>query len=666
VSQIGRTGTHDEFGFCVRLAFQVFDQSLGDCGSVESANPDHGSPDVSHKDSVNRMADLHLRYIRAAQVCGLLVAAAGAAALAGWGMGQPVLVNIRANYIPMAPNTALAFIVLGLGLIVAGARGRGGGFAVLGAAIVGIIALLRLMEYSIGVETAVDQWFFQVRQGRVGQAPVGKMSFSTAVAFIAASFAVLALRWQSRRPVLGHGVGACGFVTGMTGLVFSLGYLFSPDSPLLYGSQSIPMALNTSLCFVCLGIGLASVAGPSSFPLSRLSGPSIRARLLRIFLPLVVGTVGVVAWLTHLVTTFAGSSSAAISSAALAAGAIVLFGVICERIAGRVGAQIEKAESDLQLANDRLEATVAERTRALSRTNFELVEALRDSRLAHESLQETHRELKQAQSRMLQQARMASLGQTAAGVAHEINNPLAFVTNNLVLLKREFAGLHDLLRLYQQAEQTLAEYQRELYTRISNLAEEVDLPYVLENLDSLVDRSRGGLLRIQKIVADLRDFAHLEEAEFQDADLNAGISTTVRLMQNVANERQVSLEMNLAQIPRIICFPAKMNLVIQSLLSNAIDACPTGGRVAVETCGTADAIEIQVSDNGHGIPAAIQDRIFDPFFTTKPVGKGTGLGLAISFGIVKDHGGLIEFDSVPGQGTRFTIRLPNPARPRCE
>ncbi len=129
---------------------------------------------------------------------------------------------------------------------------------------------------------------------------------------------------------------------------------------------------------------------------------------------------------------------------------------------------------------------------------------------------------------------MASLGQTAAGVAHEINNPLSFVTNNISLLKREVTGLHDVVVLYQQAEQTLAQFQQDLHSKISELADELDLPYVLENLDGLLERSQRGLLRIQKIVADLRDFAHLEEAEFKEADLNAGISTTVRLMQTLA------------------------------------------------------------------------------------------------------------------------------------
>ena len=483
----------------------------------------------------------------------------------------------------MAPNTALAFVVLGLGLVlVVIAWWAGRGIAGVGAVLVAAVGVLRLIEYGGGGGLDVDAWFFRVR-GELGQVPIGKMSLATAVAMIAASAAVLALAWPGRQRSLRRVPGTCGLVTGMIGLVFCLGYLFSPNAPLLYGTQSIPMALNTALCFFGLGVGLTAAAGPGAFPLSRLSGPSIRARLLRIFLPLVVGTVGVVAWLTHLVTTTAGSSSAALSSAALSAAAILIFAVICARIADHVGGRIERAEADLQEANDRLEAKVLDRTHELSRSNTELGRALNESQVAHESLQRAHLDLKQAQSRMMQQARMASLGQTAAGVAHEINNPLCFVTNNLALLKREVTGLHDLLLLYQQAEHTLVQYQHDLHGRISDLAEAVDLPYVLENLDGLMERSQRGLLRIQKIVADLRDFAHLEEADFKEADLNDGINTTVRLMQPIAAVRQVSLETCLAPIPMTSCFPAKINLVVQSLISNAIDACQEGGKVLVES-----------------------------------------------------------------------------------
>jgi two-component system NtrC family sensor kinase len=596
---------------------------------------------------------------RPAQVCGGMVAILGAAALVGWAIDHPVLLGVRADYIPMAPNTALAFVVLGLGLAGAVGDRRGGrGLAGPAAALVALIGILRLCEYSTGVDLAVDRWFFHVRAGTFGLVPLGRMSMATAVAFVAASIAVLSLTLPARWRPAADLTGGCGLITGVIGLVFALCYLFSPNAPLLYGTASIPMALNTALCLVTLGIGLAAAAGPAAFPLLRLCGPSIRARLLRSFLPLVVATVAVVAWLTHVVSSSAGASTAAIASAAMATLAILAFAAICERIAGRIGQQLEQAEAALQCAHDLLEVKVDERTRDLSRANAELAQALRDSCAAHDSLQVAHRGLKQAQSRMLQQAKMASLGQTAAGVAHEINNPLSFVTNNLLVLKREVGSLHDILCLYQQSEGTLALYQRELYTRISDLAEQVDMPFVLANLDTLLDRSRAGLQRIQKIVEDLRDFAHLDEAEFKEADLNEGVVATVNLMRTLADRRQVALETDLGPSPRVTCFPAKINLVTQSLVSNAIDASPPGGRVVVSTRAVGDGVAIEVTDTGCGIDPAIRERIFDPFFTTKPIGKGTGLGLSMSYGIVKDHGGLIDVESAPGRGTRFTVYLP--------
>jgi two-component system NtrC family sensor kinase len=604
-------------------------------------------------------------YPRATRSCGLAVLGVGAAALVGWAAKQPVLLGLRSSYIPMAPNTALAFVVMGLGLMaVAGGGRRARGLASAGAVLVALIGALRLIELATGLDIAVDRWFYRAPAARFGLAEVGKMSPYTAAAFVAAGTGLAALAGPFRRERAGNLAGPCGLIAGLTGLVFGLGYLFSPNAPLLYGTQSIPMALNTSLCFVGLGAGLVAAAGPRAFPLRRLAGPSVRARLLRVFLPLVVGTVGVVAWLTHVVTGSAGASSAAISSAALAVAAIFLFALICERIARRVGEQLERAESELRQAHDELEVKVEERTADLSRANAELGRSLRETRAAHEALQIAHRELKEAQSRMIQQAKMASLGQTAAGVAHEINNPLAFVTNNLAVLKREVTGLHDLLSLYQQAEQTLAEYEHVLHAKIVELAEEVDLPFVLTNLDGLLERSRGGLRRIQKIVEGLRAFAHLEEADFQEADLNAGVRSTVDLMRTLADGRQVVLETDLAEIPHLTCYPAELNMVLQSLISNAIDASPPGGRVVVSTRPVGPGIEVEVADTGSGIPVEIRDKVFDPFFTTKPIGKGTGLGLSISYGIVKDHGGTIDFESTPGRGTRFTVRLPSNGAPR--
>ena len=253
--------------------------------------------------------------------------------------------------------------------------------------------------------------------------------------------------------------------------------------------------------------------------------------------------------------------------------------------------------------------------------------------------------------------------------------PLAYVTNNLAVLRRDVGGLHDLLLLYQQGEAALFPDHGDLLGRIKELAEAVDLPYVLANLDGLLTRSREGLRRIHKIVSDLRDFAHLDDADAQEADLNAGIAATASLMRGVAQARRVALDTDLAAMPTLACHPAKINLVVQSLLSNAIDACAPGGRVVVSSRLSDGAIEIEVLDDGEGIAPELLDRVFDPFFTTKPIGKGTGLGLSMSFGVIRDHGGTIVAESSPGAGapSPFACRLgppslrrwpPNASRPR--
>jgi signal transduction histidine kinase len=229
-------------------------------------------------------------------------------------------------------------------------------------------------------------------------------------------------------------------------------------------------------------------------------------------------------------------------------------------------------------------------------------------------------------------------------------------------LKREVSGLHDILRLYQQAENTLAEYRHELHERIQEMSEEVDLPYVLANLGSLLDRSRDGLKRIQRIIQDLRDFARLDEAEYKEVDLNAGIRSTVNILRGLAAKHHVTLETDLAPIPRLVCYPVKINMVVQNLVLNAIDACDHGSQVVVRTRTCDDEIEVEVCDNGSGIDPAIRHKVFDPFFTTKPIGMGTGLGLSMSYGVIRDHGGTIDFTSSIGEGTRFFFRLPSSAQ----
>src|SRR5690606_12025237 len=189
-------------------------------------------------------------------------------------------------------------------------------------------------------------------------------------------------------------------------------------------------------------------------------------------------------------------------------------------------------------------------------------------------------------------------------------------------------------------------------------AQEIDLDYTLGNYHQVMERSREGLKRIQQIVRDLRDFARLDAADLTDADLNAGIQSTLNIVRGQGRKRHVEFRTDLQPLPPVPCYPAKINQVILNLLTNAIDASPEGSVVTLASRPGDDHVEIEVSDQGEGMPPEVRQRIFDPFFTTKPQGEGMGLGLSISYGIIRDHGGRIAVESTPGVGTSFKITLP--------
>lgn len=308
----------------------------------------------------------------------------------------------------------------------------------------------------------------------------------------------------------------------------------------------------------------------------------------------------------------------------------------------RAGVVVCREITDRKIAMERLRVQ-----------NDQLKEVAERERQAHEAL-------KQAEVQLVQAEKLTALGQMVAGVAHEINNPLSFVGNNIVVLQRDVKSMRQLLALYQTADPIIQASAPEQMLRIQGFADEVDLEYTLENIDRLTERSREGLRRIQQIVKDLREFARLDEGDLQSVDINSGITSTITIIHGRAVKQGVEIIRELNPIPRVTCYPGKINQVIMNLLANAIDACRPGDKVTVRTEPTpaADGVLIHVIDTGHGIPPEIRAKIFDPFFTTKPIGKGTGLGLSISYGIVKSHGGEISVDSEPGFGTTFKIRLP--------
>jgi PAS domain S-box-containing protein len=271
-------------------------------------------------------------------------------------------------------------------------------------------------------------------------------------------------------------------------------------------------------------------------------------------------------------------------------------------------------------------------------------------------------ERQRLQGRIVQAEKLASLGLLSAGVAHEINNPLAYVANNVAILERDFKGLIDVLAAYEEGSSILETSHPEAAGRIAKLSVENDLAYVRENLGAILKSTRNGIKRVSDIVQNLRDFARLDQASIDRVDLSRVIGSCLELIKGRLEQHKIDVVKNLDQVPQIVCAPVQINQVIFNLLLNADQAIVSTGRgygcIGIAAKATRKEVILEVSDDGCGIPPEIQSRIFDPFFTTKPVGEGTGLGLSISQTIVSDHGGRIELESIPGEGARFRVVLP--------
>lgn len=283
-----------------------------------------------------------------------------------------------------------------------------------------------------------------------------------------------------------------------------------------------------------------------------------------------------------------------------------------------------------------------------------LERAMREWKLLQEK-KRVEKQLKESQAQVIQQEKMASIGLLAAGVAHEINNPMGFITSNLSSLGKYTDKLIQFIEIQEQAIERCADETTR--STLAEMKQQIKLDYLVTDLRELITESLDGSRRVSKIVQDLQTFSRGDSNETVPSDLNETIMRTVSMVRNEI-KYVAELDLQLDNLPRVICQSQQIGQVVMNLLMNAAHSIQGKGLITLATSQVGDAVEISVTDNGCGILAEHLERIFEPFFTTKEAGRGTGLGLAISHDIVKKHGGELLVESTTGKGTTFTVRLP--------
>jgi two-component system NtrC family sensor kinase len=270
-------------------------------------------------------------------------------------------------------------------------------------------------------------------------------------------------------------------------------------------------------------------------------------------------------------------------------------------------------------------------------------------------LEKAYSELQLTQAKVIQQEKMASIGQLAAGVAHEINNPMGFISSNLNTLVKYMERLTDFIHTQSRALESLDGIQ--VADELRDKRKTLKIDYVIDDTRELIRESMDGAERVRTIVQNLKSFSRVDDAESRPADINECITSTINIVWNELKYK-ASLVRELGVIPLTRCHPQQINQVFLNLLVNAAQSIDKQGEIVVRSWHENGSIYAQVTDTGCGMPPDVLKQIFEPFFTTKEVGRGTGLGLSITYDIVKKHNGEITATSEEGKGTTFTVRLP--------
>ncbi len=313
----------------------------------------------------------------------------------------------------------------------------------------------------------------------------------------------------------------------------------------------------------------------------------------------------------------------------------------------------QKRKDNKKLA--RQKEDIEHKNHELEHLNHEIAaqrDAVADS---YRQLDLTHSQLKTAQSQLVDSEKMASLGQLTAGIAHEINNPINFVSSNVNPLKTDFNELRELMERYLTLHNSPNPEQD--LQQIARLRDELDPEFLFKEINDLLNGVEEGAVRTRDIVAGLRNFSRLDESDFKVANINEGIESTLVLLHNKI-KHSIEVHRNYGDIPDIECLPGKLNQVFMNILGNAIQAMDGKGELFISTSLVGDKIRLSFRDTGVGMTEEVRKHIFEPFYTTKSVGEGTGLGLSISFGIIETHKGSIEVESEVGKGTEMIIYLP--------
>ena len=314
---------------------------------------------------------------------------------------------------------------------------------------------------------------------------------------------------------------------------------------------------------------------------------------------------------------------------------------------------LKRANEEIIKSHDELEKKNVE----IEEQNLKLGKQRDAIEKSFKKLADTHQKLQTAQSKLIESEKMASLGQLTAGIAHEINNPINFISGNINPLKRDIADIKKLLEKVKCFENGFN--KDELINEIKSISNLIELDLLIGEVDDLLFGIEEGALRTKEIVLGLRNFSRLDENDYKLADLNQGLLSTVTLLKNKMRDH-IQLHTNFGNIPKVDCLPGQINQVFMNIVNNAIQAINGDGNIYIKTSMyDDDYVEVAIKDDGKGIDEKIKNRIFDPFFTTKDVGEGTGLGLSISYGIIKEqHNGDILVESKKDIGTEFKIYLP--------